>query len=135
MVPAQQALSRAFALAAAAGDEYERRIAAHALYYALFHCAGEALAAKTAGQPRPFYWRGRYPDGRRVLKAHAALQNGWRRYRNANEKDGGRIRRLFSDAHKIRKAADYDLDRDFTGADLNRLTVIANRLIPVIDAA
>ena len=68
MVPARQALIRAFALAAAAGDEYERRLAAHALYYALFHCAGEALADKTAGQLRPFYWRGRYPDGRRVLK-------------------------------------------------------------------
>ena len=134
MVPARQALIRASALAAAAGDEYERRLAAHALYYALLHCAGEALADKTAAQLRPFHWRGRYPDGRRVLKAHAALQNAWRHYCNANGKDGGRIRRLLSDAHKIRKAADYDLDRDFTPADLNRLTAIVNRLIPIIDA-
>ena len=136
MVPARRALNRAFALAAAASDEYDRRIAAHALYYALFHCAGESLAAKTAGQIRPFYWRGRYPDGRRVLKTHAGLQNGWRRYRNAvaNAGDGRRVARLFWIAHEARKKADYDLDTDFTCTDLNRLTAIVNRLIPIIDA-
>ena len=136
MVPARQALNLAFALAAAAGDEYERRIAAHALYYALFHCAGETLAAKTAARSRPFYWQGRYPNGSRVIKTHAALQNGWRLYRNtyANLKDGARTRRLFSDAHRVRKAADYDLDSDFPPSALNRLVSIVRRLIPIIDA-
>ena len=136
MVPARQALNRAFALASAAGDEYERRLAAHALYYALFHCAGEALADKTAAQLRPFYWRGHYPDGRAVLKTHTGLQNGWRRYRNAaaSAGDGRFVARLFRDAHETRKKADYDLDGDFTVANLNRLTAIVNRLIPIIDA-
>ena len=136
MVPARRALNRAFTLAGAAGDEYERRLAAHALYYALFHCAGEALADKTAGQLRPFYWRGRYPDGRAVLKTHTGLQNGWRRYRNAaaSAGDGRFVASLFRDAHEARKKADYDLDGDFTGANLNRLTAIVNRLIPIIDA-
>ena len=84
----------------------------------------------------PFYWRGHYPDGRAVLKTHTGLQNGWRRYRNAaaSAGDGRFVARLFRDAHETRKKADYDLDGDFTGANLNRLTAIVNRLIPIIDA-
>ncbi len=135
MVPARQALARAFSLAASASDEFQRRTAAHSLYYALFHYAGETLAAKTAGETWRFYWHGRYPDGRPVIKTHAALQRGWQRYRNdlTNANDGRRVRRLLSDAHNVRKFADYRFDADCTPAILDRLVAIVQHLIPIID--
>ena len=135
MVPARQALARAFALADAASDEYEWRTAAHALYYALFHYAGEALATKTAGGTWTFYWHGHYPDGRPVVKTHVALQKGRQRYRNdlTSANDGRRVRRLLSNAHNVRKFADYRFDADFTPAFLDRLVAIVRRLIPIID--
>ena len=137
MVPACEALARAFRLAASASDEYQRRTAAHSLYYALFHYAGESLAAKTAGETWRFYWHGRYPDGRSVVKTHTALQKGWQRYRNdhTNANDGRRVRRLLYNAHDVRKFADYRFDVDFTQAILDRLVAIVQRLIPLIDAS
>ena len=135
MVPAYQALARAFALAASAGDEYERRPAAHALYYAFFHYAGEALESKTAGKDLRFYWNEISPDGSRPRKTHRLLQMGWERYRNeyTDANDGRRVRRRLRAAHAVRADADYYFDIDFTRPQLDRLITIVRWLITVID--
>ncbi len=135
MVPTHQALARAFALAASAADEYEWRIAAHALYYAFFHYAGEALEGKTTDRDWRFYWNEIPSDGPSPRKTHRLLQMGWERYRNdyTDANDGRRVRRRLRAAHGIRADADYYFDIDFTRSQLDRLVIIVRRLITVID--
>ena len=135
MVPTHQALARAFALAASAGDEYEWRTAAHALYYAFFHYAGEALESKTADRDWRFYWNEIPPNGQEVRKTHRLLQMGWERYRNdyTDANDGRRFRRRLRAAHRVRTDADYRFDIDFTRSQLDRLITIVRRLITIID--
>ena len=122
MVPPSQALVKAFALAENAGDEYEWRTAAHALYYALFHYAGEALERNTVGLDWRFYWNERRPNGHPVYKTHKLLQEGWVRYRDDNTRadDADEVLRLFLTAREQRQAADYHYHIDFTRARLDQ---------------
>ena len=137
MVPARQALARAFALADAANDEYEWRTAAHALYYALFHYAGEALESKTAGRDWRFYWNGTPSNGRPVRKNHGSLQTGWERYRNdyTDMQDGSEVLTLLRQAHQIRIVADYSFAADFNRAALDLLVITTQNLVAIIDGS
>ena len=135
MVPPSQALVRAFALADAASDEYEMRTAAHALYYALLHYAGEALESKTDGLNRRFYWNELRPNGHPAQKTHKYLQEGWVRYLDGytNANNGDHVYRLLRRAHKQRQAADYQYRSDFTRAKLDELLDSVQQLVPIID--
>ena len=137
MVPPSQALARAFALAEAADDEYERRTAAHALYYAFFHYAGESLESRTVGLERPFYWNGLRPNGHPVYKTHKLLQEGWVRYRDdyADANDADNVLRYFQIARERRALADYHYDADFTSVELDQLVDAIQKLVLIIDDA
>ena len=137
MVPPSQALVKAFALAENAGDEYEWRTAAHALYYALFHYAGEAPESKTADLDWRFYWNERRPNGHPVYKTHRLLQEGWIRYRDdyTDANDADEVLRLFLTAREQRQAADYHYHVDFTRARLDSLVDAVQQPIRIIDTS
>ena len=138
MVSGSEILARALALAESAGDEFERRTAAHAVYFGLFQYAGETLETKTRPLDWRFRWNARRPDGRLAgEKGHGALQSGWQRYfaEYGNPAEGNEMQRLLRTAHNLRVDADYHYDLDFQPEKLAMLVGLANTIKAIVDAA
>ena len=136
MVSGSEILARALELADSAGDEFERRTAAHAVYFALFQYAGETLEAKSRRLDWRFRWNLRRPDGRAVgEKGHGTLQSGWQHYlaRYRNPADGNEVQRLLRAAHNLRVDADYHYDLDFPSAKLDMLIGLTRAIVAVIE--
>ncbi|MYC33352.1 MAG: hypothetical protein F4X64_09265 [Chloroflexi bacterium] len=138
MVSGSEILARAFTLANLAYDEFDRRTAAHAVYFAIFQYAGETLEAKTGALDWRFRWNTRRPDGRLAgEKGHGTLQSGWRYYfaQYGDPAHGNEVQRLLRAAHNLRVDADYHYDLDFPSAKLNTLLSLAEEIQSIIDSA
>ena len=137
MVSGSEILARALALADSASDEFERRTAAHAVYFALFQYAGETLEDKTLRLDWRFRWNLRRPDGRLAgEKGHGALQSGWQHYltQYRNPADGNELQRLMRAAHNLRVDADYHYDLDFPPSKLDTLIGLTRAILAIIDS-
>ena len=136
MVSGSEILAKALALADSAGDEFERRTAAHAVYFAIFQYAGETLEAKTHGLDWRFRWNLRRPNGRLAgEKGHGTLRSGWQHYltQYRNPAEGDEIQRLLRAAHNLRVDADYHYDLDFPQSKLDMLIGLTRAILAIID--